>query len=646
MDTKKMQALLERIRSSKNLSAPQIATEGSGDRNIPVPPSSPFVEEFRKIQADSKNNIFIPTPGASKLQQMKEKLAWERSQRKNNFPVLISESPKDPEPTEVAITAAPSTISIEVPTKPDFSYILDKYGNRIHLNDKQMEFVEIAGIQGRSAVLIGAAGTGKTTCQKAVTQALIQTGKAGVLHSQGHKHLLDGSPGLVVCAYTRRAVANIRRNLPENLQSNAITIHKLLEYQPVYYEVIDPESGETKNKMVFEATRTAANPLPSSIRTIIMEEASMLGTDLHKELMDACPHGPQVIYLGDIQQLPPVFGPAILGFKLLELPVVELTEVYRQALESPIISLAHRILSGKVLPAAEFPEWKKAGQLTIHPWKKKIDAHNALNTVAQFFIGAVQKDAQGNTIKEIPGAFQNNLYDPEEDIILIPFNKSFGTIELNKFIANKLARIRKAETFQVIAGFNKLHFSVGDKVLYDKEDAVIEKIELNPGYTGANFAPASFTLDYWGHDPVVHTAEALGDEDVDFLLSQVAASGEDRVRQASHMITLRMLDSDTEVKIDKAAEVNELALGYCLTVHKSQGSEWRKVFFLCHQSHATMMQRELLYTAVTRAREELYVICEPETFVNGIESQRVKGNTLEEKAEYFKGKIENGYKPE
>jgi ATP-dependent exoDNAse (exonuclease V) alpha subunit len=53
-----------------------------------------------------------------------------------------------------------------------------------------------------------------------------------------------------------------------------------------------------------------------------------------------------------------------------------------------------------------------------------------------------------------------------------------------------------------------------------------------------------------------------------------------------------------------------------------------------------MVQRELLYTAVTRAREELYIICEPESFVKGILSQRVKGDTLEEKAQYFMGKLD------
>jgi exodeoxyribonuclease V alpha subunit len=389
---------------------------------------------------------------------------------------------------------------------------------------------------------------------------------------------------------------------------------------------MDEATGESKTKMNFEPSRNLANPLPESIRTIIFEESSMIGVDLYKEVIAAAPHKPQLIFLGDIQQLPPVFGPAILGFKLLSLPVVELTEVYRQALESPIISLAHRILSGNPIPKAEYADWKKPDQLTIHPWKKKISPQDALNTATQFFIGAEK----------------TGIYSPEDDMILIPFNKSFGTDELNKGIANHLARKRGAETHEVIAGFIKHYLSPGDKVLYDKEDAEILSIIPNPAYTGARFLPSSTSLDYWGYDPIAHEEISSQDADVDFLLSQVASKEGDRVHQASHQITLRMLDSDQTIRIDKASDINSLLLGYCLTVHKSQGSEWRKVFFVCHQSHAIMLQRELLYTAVTRAREELYIICEPETFTNGIKSQRVKGDTLKEKAEYFKGKIQEG----
>jgi exodeoxyribonuclease V alpha subunit len=538
------------------------------------------------------------------------------------------------EPTAPVVPEPAPETTIQVPTPAESANlaitqanqsISDKNGNLISYNSKQQEFVSLAS-SGASSVLIGAAGTGKTTCMKGTVQALIQNGKIGLLDAAGHKHLVTGSPGIVICAYTRRAVNNIRKNLSADVQSNCITIHKLLEYGPVYYEVVDEETGDTKTKMAFEPSRSSVNPLPQSIRTIIFEESSMIGTDLYKEVIDACPHNPQLIFLGDIQQLPPVFGPAILGFKLLSLPVVELTDVYRQALESPIISLAHRILSGNPIPKTEFESWKKPNQLTIHAWKKKISAQDALNTAGQFFIAAIK----------------NHLYDPEEDMILIPFNKSFGTDELNKIIANHLSKQRGADTYEIIAGFVKHYLSPGDKVLYEKEDAEIVSITPNPTYTGAKYLHHSKTLDYWGFDPVTQKPEDTnyGDADVDFLLSQVASSEGDRVHQGSHILTLRMLDSEVEVKVDKAADLNSLLLGYCLTVHKSQGSEWRKVFFVAHQSHATMLQRELLYTAVTRAKEELYVICESETFVNGIKSQRVKGDTLAEKASYFQGKLD------
>jgi len=62
------------------------------------------------------------------------------------------------------------------------------------------------------------------------------------------------------------------------------------------------------------------------------------------------------------------------------------------------------------------------------------------------------------------------------------------------------------------------------------------------------------------------------------------------------------------------------------------------VYCIFHNSHNRNLQRELLYTAITRAQKELYVICEPETFVQGVLSQHIIGNTLAEKAEYFKGK--------
>jgi hypothetical protein len=157
-------------------------------------------------------------------------------------------------------------------------------------------------------------------------------------------------------------------------------------------------------------------------------------------------------------------------------------------------------------------------------------------------------------------------------------------------------------------------------------------------------------LDYWGTKSSEGIQAELDSFDpdsdpldnTDFILAQVAAGAgqdEERTHQASHIVVCRLLNSDITVKLSKASEINSLLLGYALTVHKSQGSEWRKVFLLFHHTQAAMTSRELLYTAVTRAREELYVICEPNTFEKGIQSQRIVGNTLAEKAEAFKGKL-------
>lgn len=525
----------------------------------------------------------------------------------------------------ILFVSPPDTTTIDA----DIIQSTDKYGNSISYNSAQSSFITLAK-SGKSSCLIGPAGTGKTTAMKGVVQALIQSPKTGILQNHTHKHLPHGTPGIVICAYTRRATNNIRRNMDESMKSNCITIHKLLEYGPTYFTILN-DKGEEKTSMRFEPQRNAENPLPTEISCIIFEESSMIATQLYAEIIAALSHEVQIIFLGDIQQLPPVFGPAILGFKLNELPVVELTEVYRQALESPIIRLAHRILEGKAIPYSELESWNTPG-LKFIPWKKQIDADSALGVTEKFFANL----------------FAKGLYNPLDDIILIPFNKQYGTIELNKSIAQNLALKEGKVVWEVIAGFIKHYLSVGDKVLFDREDAVVLEIYPNPGYVGMPAQPESTYLDYWGHNNKPKTSEEILDhdskmDDIDFLLGQVTAQDdEDRVTQSSHHIKLLMQDSDTEKTLTKAAEVNALLLGYCLTTHKAQGSEWERVFVCYHNSHATMLQREHLYTSVTRAKKELIVICEPDTFTKGVRSQRVKGNTLAEKAEYFRGKQEKG----
>lgn len=558
--------------------------------------------------------------------------------------VLNSETPKKPTLAQKLAAlraknkpATPTKLELDTETKKilgiedtQTTQATGMSGEEITYNREQLQFIKLISF-GESCVLIGSAGTGKTTSSQGGIKELVMSGIVPILQAENHKHLKDGSSGIIIISYTRRAVNNIRKVQSAEFKNNCLTAHKLLEYAPVYYELYDELTGTERRTMRFEPSRNASNPIPSTVHTIIVEEASMMSLDLFNEIEAACPHKVQWIFIGDIQQLPPIFGPAILGFKLLELPVVELKEVYRQALKSPIIRLAQRILSGKPIPVEEFDDWKEDGvdgALTIHPWRKKLSPENACLTLAAFFKAAIEK----------------GIYDPYEDMILMPFNKACGTLELNKSIANFLARKKQVFTYEIMAGFNKVYFSEGDKVMYDREDAEIISIEPNPTYSGARVQPHSLTLDYWGFNPNLMKDsqdgfDASSEEDIDFLLAAVASDSEDRVTQASHKVVVRLQDTGAEITLSKAAEINALLHSYALTVHKAQGSEWRKVFFLLHQSHATMLQRELLYTGVTRAREELYIICEPESLTKGILSQKIKGSTLAEKAEYFKGKL-------
>jgi len=523
-------------------------------------------------------------------------------------------------------------------------------------NKKQSEAITRVAYDKESICLIGPAGCGKTTNIQGVAYAMIENGLP-VLGSDT-KFLRAGSPGVLVLSFTRRAVANIKRYMPAELKPNTMTFHKVLEYQPVYFEEYDSEKGKLVNKRRFEPQRNRHNPLPASIKVIFVEETSMLGLELIMKLWDALPYPERVqwVFLGDINQLPPVFSKGIFGFKLIELPVVELTEIYRQALDSPGLRLAHAIKNGEAIYSTKNSkgrhvppeEWNHPGKLTIRYWQGALEEDLALLTAAKFFTTGVEQD----------------YYNPAEDMILIPKNVAFGSIELGKMIAQYLGTQRKAVVHEVVAGFAKHYLAVGDKILYDKEDAIIEEIVVNEAYMGAKFQEPSIHLDRWGvmnapkdykHELAV-TADDDDYSDIDFLLSQ--AGDEDRVHAASHKIKLRYVgisrDIDAEEGeesyewIDKAAQINNIISGYVMTVHKSQGCEWRRVFVIMHKSHSGMVSREIIYTAATRFREELVMLLEPDSGTLGtrgfkpgslaraITYQEVPGNNLEEKLSYFR----------
>ncbi len=178
-------------------------------------------------------------------------------------------------------------------------------------------------------------------------------------------------------------------------------------------------------------------------------------------------------------------------------------------------------------------------------------------------------------------------------------------------------------------------------MLCKKEEARIIDISPNSQYYGADYLQPSSTLNYWGYDPENEANNTENtDMDIDNFLDTVELS-DDKTMQCSHEITIEYLDSGASEKISTLGDVLELVHSYVMTVHKAQGAEWERVFCFFHHSHACMLQRELLYTAVTRAKEDLIIICEDNTFFKGIISQKIKGDTLEQKAEYFKGKIDS-----
>ena len=514
---------------------------------------------------------------------------------------------------------------------PTIGAATGKRGELITYNTEQQQFIDLVSKSHANAVLIGAAGTGKTTCMQGACVALIQSSATPIMDEAAtatHRYLQAGTPGIVACSFTRRAVVNLRKAMPAGMQHNCITIHKLLEFAPVYYDVLDEATQEYKTTMRFEPTRNALNPLPAQITTIIVDESSMVSVELYKQLVSALPHKVQWIFLGDIHQLPPVFGSAILGFKMLELRTVELISVYRQAMESPIILYATKIKNGETFQVnSKIESESSSGKITFRPWIKKISSDLACLTFCKFICDAIDATDAG-------------YYNPETDMILCPYNKAFGTIEINKAIASHLAKKNFRPVWEIVAGFTKIYLSVGDRVLYDKEDAIVTEISRNAQYHGNMPQDESVTLDYWGHNNSAKKYKSVQIDEIDSLLDSISAEPIDKVRLASHIVTISMLDSEQTVVLDTAADINSLLLSYALTIHKAQGSEWDKVFLVLHQSHATMVQRELLYTAVTRAAKELYVICEKETFVSGVASQKVKGTTLKEKAEYFKGKLD------
>ncbi len=389
-------------------------------------------------------------------------------------------------------------------------------------------------------LITGGPGTGKTT--------ILQ----GILELFGKLQLR-----CVLAAPTGRAA----KRLTEVTGEEASTIHRLLEAG------IDPGTGE----MVF--TRNESNPLKAD--AVIVDEMSMVDLPLLDSLLRAVSPRKRLILVGDPDQLPPV-GPGFPFGDLLrsgKIPAVRLTEVFRQAKKSKIVTNAHRINQG-LLP-----------EIT----NRDTDF---------FFLPCPSEEALVKTVTDLcKTRLPQNMHIPTEQIqVLSPTRKgNFGTAALNRALQaalNPPGPGKKERTFGEVC------FREGDRVMQIRNNYDLPWKKTDGSALGAGI----FNGD-------VGTVTAID------LQAQ----------------TLTTVFDDREAIYD-FGDLGELEPAYAVTVHKSQGSEYRAVVLCLWGGHPNLLSRSVLYTAVTRARELLVIVGRREVIAamteNAKRSRRYSGLKL------------------
>ncbi|WP_431680147.1 SF1B family DNA helicase RecD2 [Kitasatospora sp. KL5] len=371
------------------------------------------------------------------------------------------------------------------------------------LAPEQRQAVQLALTQ-RVAVLTGGPGCGKSfTVKSIVTMALAKNAK------------------VVLAAPTGRAA----KRLAELTGAEASTVHRLLELRPGGAAAFDRD-----------------RPLDADL--VVVDEASMLDLILANKLAKAVAPGTHLLFVGDVDQLPSVGAGEVLRDLLADhspIPAVRLTQVFRQAQQSGVVSNAHRINRG--LPPVT-------------------------DGLADFFL-FVEEDterAAGLTVdvaaRRVPQKFG---LDPRRDVqVLAPMHRGpAGAGNLNTLLQ---AAITPANEGVPERRFGGRTFRVGDKVTQIRNN--YEK--------GANGV----------FNGTVGVVTAL-----------------DTVEQ---QLTVRT-DEDEDITYG-FDELDELAHAYAVTIHRSQGSEYPAVVIPVTTSAWTMLQRNLLYTAVTRAKKLVVLV--------------------------------------
>lgn len=565
----------------------------------------------------------------------------------------------------VAILESEAESEPETPADP-VTLALREAG--VELNPEQLEAVT-RFVRGESFIVNGPAGSGKTFTKKWMIKAAL-IAKVIPLLSESTKNLQSGLPAIACVAFTNMAVRQVQKHVGE-LGVNTLTMHKLIEFAPVFYEVPDDKAPTGFRKtMRFEPSRHELNPLPR-LRTLDIDEGSMAGTRLFRQVDAAMRDGYQLVVTGDLNQLPDFEGDSVLARLLPILPVVNLHRIYRQALASPIIEIATDLrtadvkkLNSKWNPAAKeiFTSEDGRSSVEIAYWPKRESVERAINRCATLLYQRIES-SEFDEYLDISLCPQISEFSKSGDVMMSATNINK---QLAQWLHDKKSKAGRLNTpqfgpiIEVIAGFKKHYLAVGDKLLVQKRECMITNIAMNREYSGV--PPLShhhYELNRWG--AVVKVLDSNAPDDFDFHLESATNVGDgERKMQASHAVTVRFLNgthpeswspndtlitnSDYETDtLESASELNEALFGYCCSVHRSQGSEWgRVVLFFHHSIHPALVSRELMYTGMTRASRKLTIICDrtaagkPGHLLYAAQHPRIPGTTIEAKLEFLK----------
>ena len=353
------------------------------------------------------------------------------------------------------------------------------------------------------------------------------------------------------------------------------TIHRLLELTGIPAGDSGAESaGESRLEgMHFE--RNEENPLEADV--IIIDEMSMVDISLMHALLKAVTVGTRLILVGDVNQLPSV-GPGNVLRDMIEsgkFPVVKLTKIFRQAAQSDIIVNAHKINAGEQVP---------------------------LNKRSRDFL-FIRREHPADIIKDMMVLIKDKLPDyvhaPMEEIqVMTPMRKgALGVEQLNRLLQERFNPPGPSKKEKEAGG---TVFRTGDKVMQIKN----------------NYQLAWEVRNRYGIP--VKTGEGVFNGDIGI------------VREINHFAETLEVEFDEGRRAEYSfRQLEELELAYAITIHKSQGSEYPAVVIPIYPGPRMLMTRNLIYTAVTRAKACVCLVGIPEVFQamvdNATEQKRYSG---------------------